>query len=137
MMDLEAIQQAINARNKLIEYRQKIISKQKSDEQELGKLMSGKTTFKTLFKSKSGKEGSATILRKAIELEGEDIAAYQKIINIINQHLFEKSIPWFKQDKMANYFSMLDLLWSQEMSNSNVSLSYWNMVQGQVAYSKY
>jgi hypothetical protein len=137
MMDLEAIQQAINARNRLIEYRQKLANKQRSDEQELSKLMLGKTTLKTIFKTKSGKEDKAVSLKNIIHLEGEDVVNYQKIISIVNQHISEKSIPWFKQDKMANYYGMLDLLCSQEISNSNLSSNYWKMVQGQLAYSQY
>jgi len=137
MMDLDAIQEAINARNRLIEQRQKLVNKQRNDEQQLSNLMSGKKTLKTIFKSNSSKENTAQNLKTIIATDAENIINYQRIINIVNQHLAEKSIPWFKKEKMANYFGMLDLFCIQEISNSNISNSYWAMVQGQLAYSQY
>lgn len=110
LMDLDAIQQAITIRNKLIEYRQKLVNKQRSDEQQLTKLMTGKTTLKTMFKTKSGKEEKALNLKNTIAFISDDIVNYQKVINVANQYLAKNSIPWFKKDKMETYFSMLDLL---------------------------
>lgn len=102
MMDLEAMQQAILARNKMIEIRQKLVIKQRNDEQELSNLMQGKTTLKHLFKTKSGKDDRIQVLKSVIKIDAEDIINYQRIINIINQHLAEKSIPWFQKDKMVS-----------------------------------
>lgn len=137
MMDLEAMQQAINERNRIVELRQKLINKQRSDEQELSNLVAGKKTLKNMFKSKNSKEERCQHLKALITSATSDIMDYQKIISVINQHISEKSIPWFKQEKMANYFSMLDLLCSQELGNANISTSYWTMIQGQLAYSQH
>jgi hypothetical protein len=137
MMDLEAVVQCIGERNKLIELRQKISARQRSNEQRLNTLATGKTSFRNMFKSKSSKENEADTLKVLIEKDVQEQANYQKVINIINQYIAEKAIPFFKKDKLSNYYGMLDMLCSHEIANNGVTTSYWTMVQGQVAYSKY
>ena len=100
MMDLDAMEHWINERNRLIELRQKIITKQKTCEGRLDNLASGKTTLRTIFNSKTTKENKADTLKVLIENDSKEIVNYQKVINIINQYiakrhyLISKRIKW-------------------------------------------
>ena len=115
----------------------KLETKQRNNESRLNTLETGKKSLRNLFKSKSSKENEADTLRHLIDIESADIINYMKITNIITQYIAEKAIPFFKNDKMNNYYNMIDILCSQEQANANISTSYWTMVQGQVAYSQY
>ena len=137
MMDLNAIQNWLQERNRLLDAKQKLETKQRNNESRLNVLETGKKSIRNLFKSKSSKENEADTLRHLIDIESTEIISYMKIINIITQYIAEKAIPFFKKDKMNNYYNMLDIMWSQEQTNVNISTTYWTMLQGQVAYSQY
>lgn len=55
----------------------------RSDRNELEKLNLGKTTLKSIFKSKSSKENDMQNLTAAIEVANKDIADYKKLINFL------------------------------------------------------
>ena len=110
MMDLNAIQNCLQERNRLLDIKQKTESKQRSNESRLNVLETGKTSIRNIFKSKSSKENEADNLRHMIDIESSEIISYMKVINIITQYIAEKAIPYFKKDKMNNYYNMLDIM---------------------------
>lgn len=135
-MDLEAMEQCIAERNHLIDHRQKIVTRQRNSEARLNTLATGKASIRNIFKSKSSKENEAETLKILVEKDSEEIMNYQKIINIINQYIAERALPFFRRDKLSNYYTMLDMLCGQEIANASVNTSYWTMVQGQIAFSQ-
>lgn len=137
VMDLEAMQNCINERNKLIDLKDKISNRIRTSEARLNVLMTGKASIRNIFKTKVTKDTEQGTLKIMIDKDRIEVQDYQKIINIINQYIAEKALPFFKEDKMRNYHGMLDILCKQEIGNSNMNLDYWSMVQGQVTYSQY
>jgi predicted nuclease with TOPRIM domain len=122
VMDLEAMQHCINQRNKLIEFKDKISGKIRTNEERLNILMTGKASIRNMFKSKNSKDTEQGTLKIIVEKDRVEILDYQRIINIINQYIAEKALPFFKEDKMRNYYSMLDILCNQEVGNCNMDL---------------
>jgi uncharacterized protein YukJ len=57
LLDLKGLHEALIGRENVIKQQASTESKKRSDQVELEKLSHGKTTLKTLFKSKSSKEG--------------------------------------------------------------------------------
>ena len=61
-LDLKGLQEAVSGRETVVRKLAEAESKKRSDQVELEKLTQGKTTLKSLFKSKSGKEAEITNL---------------------------------------------------------------------------
>ena len=57
--------------------------KKRDDQKELDKLTLGKTTMKSLFKSKSQKESNILSLQAAIEIAEQEIVDFRKLINFL------------------------------------------------------
>ena len=60
----------------------------------------GKTTFKSFFKSKDGKEKEILNLQAKIEQANVDIDEYRKLINFITVYQGHFAIEKFKKDKI-------------------------------------
>ncbi len=60
----------------------------------------GKTTFKSFFKSKDGKEKEILNLQAKIEQANVDIEEYRKLINFITVYQGHFAIEKFKKDKI-------------------------------------
>ena len=58
-------------------------SKKRDEQEELDKLTMGKTTLKSFFKSKEGKENDIKLLQKSIKTCDFLIEEYKKLINFI------------------------------------------------------
>ena len=56
LLDLKGMSDALHGRELVVKQQSTTESKKRSDQQEIEKLSQGKTTLKSIFKSKSGKE---------------------------------------------------------------------------------
>ncbi|CAI2363823.1 unnamed protein product [Moneuplotes crassus] len=132
IIDLHALLQAIGQKNSLESKRHKLQNKIKNANSELEKLNAGKKTFKTLFKSQSGKASTITSLTTFIAQAEKDIEIYEKLIKIVTVHLFEKVIPEFKAKKVKGYVSSLKEFSDSESKNSNELYRCWSSVLQQI-----
>lgn len=83
LLDLKGLQQAITGRDNVVRKQSETESKKRSDQVEMEKLSQGKTTLKSLFKSKSGKESEIANLQNAIENATKDIEEYKKLVDFL------------------------------------------------------
>ena len=74
---------AIKGRNDVIRRLAETESKKRDEQEELDKLTMGKTTLKSFFKSKEGKENDIKLLQKSIKTCDFLIEEYKKLINFI------------------------------------------------------
>ena len=73
LLDLKGLSQALAGRENVVRLQSSTESKKRSDQQELEKVSQGKTTLKSLFKSKSSKESGISTLQVGIEAANKDI----------------------------------------------------------------
>lgn len=83
LLDLKGLRSALEGRENVIRLQSSTESKKRSDQQELEKLSQGKSTLKSLFKSKSSKESDILNLQAAIEVANKDIEDYKKLVNFL------------------------------------------------------
>jgi hypothetical protein len=74
---------AIKGRDDVIRRLAETESKKRDEQEELDKLTMGKTTLKSFFKSKEGKENDIKLLQKSIKTCDFLIEEYKKLINFI------------------------------------------------------
>ena len=74
---------AIKGRDDVIRRLAETESKKRDEQEELDKLTMGKTTLKSFFKSKEGKENDIKLLQKSIKTCDFLVEEYKKLINFI------------------------------------------------------
>ena len=67
----------------------------------------GKTTLKSFFKSKEGKDQELKILTKSIATSTFFIEEYRKLSEFITVYQGQFAIEFFKRDKVKQYERML------------------------------
>jgi septal ring factor EnvC (AmiA/AmiB activator) len=92
LLDLKGLQYAISGRETVVKMLSATESKKRSDQSEAEKLQQGKTTLKSLFKSKSSKESEITNLQTQIEVANKDIEDFKKLINFLTVYHGEVAI---------------------------------------------
>ena len=95
---------------------------------ELEKLSQGKSTLKSIFKSKSSKENDILNLQAAIEVANKDIEDYKKVINFLTIYHGQVAIPKFKKQKITQYLRMLHHVCTKEITNSHSSATFWKQL---------
>ncbi len=83
LLDLKGLQQAMAGRDAVVSKLANAENKKRSDIVEHEKLSQGKTTLKSLFKSKSGKETEMANLQNIIDATVKDIEDYKKLIDFL------------------------------------------------------
>lgn len=78
----------------------------------------GKTTLKSFFKSKSGKEQDILNLQARIEASNVDIEDYRRLVNFITIYHGNLAINRFKTQKMQQYRKMLQNMATRSINNS-------------------
>ena len=116
--DMDAMLEAISSKEALDKQRTAMEAKKKSDEATLQKLNVGKKTLKTLFKSKSGKEGEKEKVQAAIEQGQRDIENLEAIVKFVTIYIAEVQIPWFKKKKEESYKEFLKNFCIEDMRNA-------------------
>lgn len=100
--------------------------KKRDDQKEMEKVSSGKTTFKSLLKSKSKKEESVLNLKSAIEVADNEIADYKKLTNFLSIYHGQVAIPKFKITKSKIYIKSLNNFCVKEISNAHVTATLYH-----------
>jgi hypothetical protein len=83
MLDIQGMLNAIKGRDDVIRRLADTENKKRDEQEELDKLTMGKTTLKSFFKSKEGKENDIKLLQKSIKTCDFLIVEYRKLINFI------------------------------------------------------
>jgi len=83
MLDIQGMLNAIKGRDDVIRRLAETENKKRDEQEELDKLTMGKTTLKSFFKSKEGKENDIKLLQKSIKTCDFLIVEYRKLINFI------------------------------------------------------
>ncbi len=73
----------MKAREEVEKRKLEIESQKRDDEEELDKLQNGKTTLKSFFKSKTGKQEDIQLLTAAIQIANVEIEQYRQLSNFI------------------------------------------------------
>lgn len=94
--------------------------KKRDNEAELGKLETGKTSFKNFFKSKDNKENSKLSIKAAVDTQAQQIDDYRKLVNFITILHGQNAINRFKKDKVLQYKRMLRGFSVREITNMHV-----------------
>lgn len=79
-LDLQGLNNSLLGRDEVMRVQVQAESKKKDNQKELDKLNAGKTTLKSVFKSKSSKESSILTLQAAIEIEEQEIVDFTKLV---------------------------------------------------------
>ena len=118
MLDIQGMIDALKGRETVMKKQMAAESKRRDDQEELEKLSLGKTTLKSFFKSKSGKEADILALQAKIEGANVDIEEYRKLINFITIFHGQMAIDKFKKQKMQQYRLMLQSMSTRSINNS-------------------
>jgi len=133
LLDLKGLQQAMAGRDAVVRKLADAESKKRSDIVEHEKLSQGKTTLKSLFKSKSGKESEIANLQNIIDATVKDIEDYKKLIDFLTVYHGQVAINKFKAEKGRNYLKLLHQFSAKEISNSHLNASLWNDVNNMIS----
>lgn len=95
-------------------------TKKRDDQKEMTKLSEGKTTLKSVFKSKSKKEESILNLKSNIEVADNEIADFKKLTSFLSIYHGQVAIPKFKLAKSKIYLKNLNSFCVKEISNAHV-----------------
>jgi hypothetical protein len=125
LLDMVGIAEALAGRDTVIKQQQSVENKKRSDQSELDKLILGKTTLKSIFKSKSGKESEVIHLQASIDLSTKDIEDYRTLINFLTIYHGQVAIQEFKREKANAYLRILNSFSGREIQNSVVSATIW------------
>lgn len=115
--DIQALSENMDALDKLRKQKDKLGSKKQSNDQTLDKLKQGRMTMKTLFSNEAKKQDVMQTVETEIERNDRDIELYEKIINIIENHIARDVIPKFKEEKQKVYYRILQLVSVNEIHN--------------------
>jgi len=120
MLDIAGMLNAMKGRDLVMKRQLATEGRKRDDQQELEKLSLGKTTLKSFFKSKEGKEKDILRLQASIEQANVEIEEFRKLMNFITVYQGQFAIEKFKKDKIAQYTRMLNLMAIKSVFNANL-----------------
>ena len=125
-LDVSGMYDALQGREGVMKAQLNTEQKKRDDQKELDKLTLGKTTMKSLFKSKSQKESNILSLQAAIEIADQEIIDFRKLINFLTIYHGQIAIPKFKTAKAKMYLKSLNNFCVKEISNAHLSATLYN-----------
>lgn len=125
--EIEAFIETLEQRDKFDALKIKAAEKQKSETEELHKVLAGKTTMKTLF-SKKSKEEETQELEKQIATTALEVQNLNTAYDMMTLLLAYDQIPQFKTVKVNTYYQKVALLAQQELANIANAAGYWQAV---------
>jgi len=128
MLDIAGMLNAMKGRDLVMKRQMATEGRKRDDQQELEKLSLGKTTLKSFFKSKTGKEQDILKLQASIEQANVEIEEYRKLNNFITVYQGQFAIEKFKKDKINQYTRMLNLMAIKSVFNANLFTQLSNQV---------
>lgn len=128
ILDVMAFQESLAQRNQITTMLQKTISRKAGLTSELEKLIGGRKSIRTLFKSRSEKDTYAVNLQTQIDQLDKSIEGLIMIGIILDWHLGDTIMPLFKKEKVENFHLILREMAAIEVENSNIGATYWSKV---------
>lgn len=125
-LDIQGMYDCLQGREGVMKAQLNTEQKKKDDQKELEKLSGGKTTMKSLFKSKSQKEGKMLNLQAGIEIAESEIADFKKLISFLTIYHGQMAIPKFKSAKSKMYLKTLNMFCVKEISNAHLSATLYH-----------
>ena len=126
LLDVQGMYDGLVGRELVMKQQLGTEQKKRDDQKEMQKLSEGKTTFKSLLKSKSKKEESILTLKAGIEVADNEIAEYKKLNNYLTIYHGQVAIPTFKQAKQSLYLKNLNSFCVKEISNAHISATLYH-----------
>lgn len=126
LADVEAAQEAVAGKDRVVQTKIKLENRKKAEQTELDSLTAGKKTFKTIFKSASGKNSRISELTLSIQKCEEDITVYEQIIKMLDYHIGQNLVPEFKKKQVSTYYTFLKYLAKREVNNSAAVTAFWS-----------
>ena len=126
LREVIAFQEAVQARESIEEALRKTVDKRKDDQAELSKLMSGKTTFKSIF-TKGSKDEQKRVYERSIEEEPREIDNLSVLIDLEAVYQGEVELPAFKAYKQKQYYEILNLVARTEVKQLSI---YGGLMKG-------
>ena len=125
-LDVQGMYDCLQGREGVMKAQLTTEQKKKDDQKELGALSAGKTTFKSLLKSKSQKESKVLTLQASIEIADQEIQDFKKLINFLTIYHGQVAIPKFKVAKSKMYLKMLNTFCVKEISNAHLTATLFH-----------
>ena len=125
-LDVQGMYDCLQGREGVMKAQLQTEEKKKSDQKELDKLSQGKTTFKSILKSKSQKESNILTLQASIEIADQEIQDFKKLINFLTIYHGQVAIPKFKVAKSKMYLKMLNNFCVKEISNAHLTATLFH-----------
>lgn len=124
LYDIEAMRNAAKARADVMERMRTLEGKKKDTQKDLESVSAGKTTVTTIFKSSA----DAGTMANKLETHEREIAAHQKLHDLLSLYIGDKVIPLFKKEKLALYHRILQQFTVIEIQNSHALAGFWSKV---------
>eukprot|EP00347_Sterkiella_histriomuscorum_P006955 403350798 len=128
ILDVQTFQDSIQQRYQLTVLIQKLSTKKLTQQTELDKLLGGKKSLRTLFKSSNEKQNYSITLQKQIDQIDKQIEGLISMGIVLDWHLGDMMMPMFKKDKIDNFSQILRQMSSIEVENSNLGAVHWSKV---------
>lgn len=126
LLEIQGMYDALLGREMVMKAQLAVEQKKRSDQTEMQKLSEGKTTLKSVFKSKSKKEESILNLKATIELADNEISDYRKLTNYLTVYHGQIAIPSFKLAKSRLYLRSLNNFCVKEISNAHLTATLYH-----------
>ena len=125
-LDISGMYDGLQGRESVMKAQITSEQKKRDDQNELRKLSEGKTTMKSVFKSKAKKESNILSLSAAIEIADQEIIDFKKLIVFLTIYHGQVAIPKFKQAKARLYLKTLNNFCVKEISNSHLTATLFH-----------
>jgi len=125
--EIEAFLDALEQKEHFNALKNKLQGKQKSETEDLQKVLSGKSTIKGLFLRKS-KDEEVSDLEKQIAKHGKEQEDLTKLDDMITLVIAYEEIDKFKNNKMNPYYNILRIATENELNTLRNMEQYWQTV---------
>lgn len=122
--DLKALVFAVEQRAGLEGRLRRTTTKKLEATEDLGRVQEGKTSIRTVFKSKE----DASAMKVQIESSEREIENLEVLSDLVTIHLGKDVIPTFKKNKLKIYRQMIKSLGKIEIQNAHAVASMWSLL---------
>lgn len=122
--DIEAMRQAVNARNQVQEKLRGFEGKKRDTQKDIDSVQQGKKTATTLFKNAD----DVGAMANKMETHEREILAHQQLHDLLSMYIGDKVIAGFKKEKLGLYHRILQQFTVIEIQNSHVLAGFWSKV---------
>jgi len=129
LLQIEALSEAIDQRDKYHAMRSKAQDKHKSETEDLGKVKSGKFTMKTIFSKKTA-DDEITEISRNISSATKDIEDLNMLNDMITLVLAYHTIPKFIKSNLGEFAKLLRNTGETELISLSSVEEYWNCLLG-------